>query len=387
MPQNSLRPGTTSFDDARWPLLALYALPLVVLITGLLSEPFLRQADHWIAFTVGLLIFIALADRAARLQAQPSLFAVLLAGQAIVVLALIPLSGLYVITPMLTFIPVSLSQTRLPGRWANSFALALAIAVGVVYGLAAQAWQAALQSGLGYAAGYVFVIAFTRTAQREHEARQQLERTHQQLAEYAAQVERLATARERNRLAREVHDSLGHYLTVINVQLEVVTKLIESDPGRAQEAAQKAKALASEGLAEVRRSVAALRPSPLDDRPLPQVIRSLADDASASGLLVSFEQQGTARPLSPQAETVLYRTAQEALTNIRKHAHASAVEVRLAFEDQVRLRVRDNGVGRQDTQDDVGLMGLRERVAALDGTLRADNHPDGGFLIEVALPF
>jgi signal transduction histidine kinase len=149
----------------------------------------------------------------------------------------------------------------------------------------------------------------------------------------------------------------------------------------------RAKELASEGLAEVRRSVAALRPSPLDDQPLPQAIRRLADDTREAGLIISFEQTGSVRPLSPEIETVLYRAAQESLTNIRKHAHASTVDVQLAFDPEtVRLRVYDNGIGRREAQDDLGLLGLRERVAALDGTIRAKNHPEGGFLVEVSLP-
>jgi signal transduction histidine kinase len=84
---------------------------------------------------------------------------------------------------------------------------------------------------------------------------------------------------------------------------------------------------------------------------------------------------------------VLYRAAQEALTNIRKHAHASTVDVQLAFDPEtVRLRVHDNGIGRREAQDDFGLLGLHERVVALDGTVRAENHPEGGFLVEVSLP-
>jgi signal transduction histidine kinase len=265
------------------------------------------------------------------------------------------------------------------------FDAALVAAVGLVF----STFDAvlALEVGAGYAAGYVFIVAFTRIAQSEEQARRELERAHRQLADYANQVERLATMRERNRLAREVHDSLGHYLTALNVQLEIASKLMETNPARAREATAQAKQLASEGLAEVRRSVAALRPSPLDDAPLPQAIRNLVDETRRANLAVSFEQTGVARSLSPEVETVLYRAAQEALTNVRKHARASAVEVRLIFEsDTARLCVRDNGVGRQEARDGVGLSGLRERVAAVGGQMRAENYPDGGFVVEVTLP-
>lgn len=373
---------------------AIYTTVAAVFATALLTRPELFPGGRWIAFSGGALVFVVLADRTARLQAPPPwLSALLLILQAMAALAIIPLSNYYFMMPMLTFITVSESHITLPRRWANVYDVALLGAIATVYGLAF-GWGTMLQVSLGYGAGFVFIVAFTQTAQRERRAREQLEilyrrldQANQQLAKYAGQVERLATARERNRLAREVHDSLGHYLTMINVQLEIVTKLIGSDPDRAGEAAARAKELASEGLSEVRRSVAALRPSPLDDQPLPQAIRGLADNVRDTGLIVSFEQVGAARPLSPEIETVLYRAAQESLTNVRKHARASSVNVRLAFEqDAVRLKVRDNGIGHKDVQDGVGLTGLRERVTALDGTMRAENHSDGGFVVEVILP-
>lgn len=381
MPQNP-----SSSPAHRGEYAAIYAMTAAVFVTALLTQAELFQSGRWIAFTVGILIFGALADLAVRLTHRPRLSTWLLVSQGMAGLALLPISNFYTLVPMLTFITVSESRFILPGRWANVYSAMLLGAIAALYGLA-HGWMAGLQAGGGYAAGYVFIIAFTRMAQREERAREQLELANRQLAEYAAEVERLATLRERNRLARDVHDSLGHYLTVLNVQLEIVTKLMEADPARAREAAVRAKELASEGLAEVRRSVAALRPSPLDDQPLPQAIRHLADDTREAGLMVSFEQTGSVRQLSPQVETVLYRVAQEALTNIRKHAHASTVDVQLSFDPEtVRLRVHDNGIGRRAAQDDFGLIGLRERVAALDGTVRAENHPEGGFWVEVSLP-
>jgi signal transduction histidine kinase len=104
--------------------------------------------------------------------------------------------------------------------------------------------------------------------------------------------------------------------------------------------------------------------------------------------MVTFEQTGAPQALSSEMETVLYRAAQEALTNIRKHAHASAANVRLVYTaDTINLRVRDNGVGRQGDEDNVGLSALRERVTALNGTVLAENHLEGGFVLDVTLPF
>jgi signal transduction histidine kinase len=360
------------------------AFSIVTLISNATS---MWQNGRWLPYVIGVLIFAVLADRCARHE-RPSRAYTLscVAALTIIVLVLTVLSDYYFLTMMLSFLVIAVVQGDLPRRLAYLVdavvlgALALIVAIGVNL-------NAALQVLLGLGAGFVFIIAFTELAQRERQARQQLQKANQQLADYAAQVEQLATVRERNRLAREVHDTLGHYLTVINVQLEVVTKLIDSNPARAKEAAVKAKQLASEGLNEVRRSVSALRPTPLEDKPLSEALRALIETSRDAGLMVTFEQTGIARAVSPEIETVLYRATQEALTNIRKHAHASAANVRLAYDaDAVSLRVRDNGLGRKGGDDNVGLSALRERASALNGTVLAENHLEGGFVLEVTLP-
>jgi signal transduction histidine kinase len=204
------------------------------------------------------------------------------------------------------------------------------------------------------------------------------------------QVEELATAKERNRLAREIHDSLGHYLTVINVQIEAARAVIGNDPPRALDALRKAQSLAQEGLADVRRSVAALRASPTEDRPLPEALAALAAENRASGLLTELAVTGAPRPLPPQTELTLYRAMQEGLTNIRKHARAARVDITLDYGDneRVRLVVHDNGVG--DSPDGrpggYGLLGVRERTHLLGGEVRIRSAEGQGFTLEVELP-
>jgi len=357
------------------------------IVTLISSDPNMWENGTWPIYVIGVLSFGVVADRCSRGQKHSRAFTYgCIIVLTVIVMGLTVLSGFYFLTMMLSFLIVAIAQSDLPrpaAYWVDAAilgAMALLVAIGVNL-------NAVVQVILGLGAGFVFIIAFTELAQREQKARKELEKVNAQLAEYAAQVEQLATMRERNRLAREVHDTLGHYLTVINVQLEVVTKLIDSNPARAREAAVKAKQLASEGLNEVRRSVSALRPTPLEDRPLPEAIRGLIETSRDAGLMVTFEQTGTARVLSPEMETVLYRAAQESLTNIRKHAHASAANVRLAYTPAaVSLRVRDNGVGRTGDEDSVGLSALRERAAALNGTVLAENHLEGGFVLEVTLP-
>jgi signal transduction histidine kinase len=369
------------------PYAALYITIAAFSIVTLVSTPSLWQNGRWVFYIIGVLLFAALADRCARQDDAPVWqIAVYLGSQTVLLIFLIILSDYYFLTGMLSFISVSMAQSNLPRRQALMFDVMLLAILALTFGLGG-GLNATLQVILGLGAGFVFMIAFTQLARSERRAREDLQKANTQLAEYAGQVEQLATVRERNRLAREVHDTLGHYLTVINVQLEIVTRLIDSNPARAKEAAAKAKELASEGLSEVRRSVSALRPSPLEDKPLPEAIRSLIEASRDAGLMVTFEQTGAVRSLSPEMETVLYRAAQESLTNIRKHAHASAANVCLTYDMSViRLRVRDNGMGRKGDEDNVGLSALRERVATLNGTVLAENHLEGGFVLEVTLP-
>ncbi len=364
------------------------ALPGTIIaftLVTLLTQPW--PDARWLAYVLGALAFGFIAQRASRID-QPSQTQTLsvLVIEGVLVIALCELGDFYFLTVMLSFINVSLAESTLTPRPAMVHHGLLLLAILGAFALRVSI-SVALPLVLGMPAGFIFIIAFTRLARREQQARQQLEVANQQLTEYAAQVGQLATMRERNRLAREVHDSLGHYLTVINVQLEVVTKLLDSNPNKALKAAKRATELASEGLSEVRRSMAALRPSPLDDRPLPDVLKSLIDTAREAGLIVTFEQSGLLRTITPEVETVIYRATQEALTNVRKHAHASSAHIRLTYAaTTVQLSIRDNGVGRQHDENNVGLTALRERVAALNGSVIAQNHPEGGFQIEVTLP-
>jgi signal transduction histidine kinase len=274
-------------------------------------------------------------------------------------------------------------------------------ALGFVLPLRAAAhleWAAVAQASLQFLPALLFVVAFSSVVARERAARAEVERlaaalgeANRKLREHAAQAEELATAKERNRLAREIHDTLGHYLTVINVQLEAAQAVMEGDHARAGAAVGKARALAKDGLAEVRRSVAALRASPVESRPLPEAIAALAEECRAGGLVVDYQVQGAPRRLPLPAETALYRTAQEALTNVRKHARASRVDLRLDYAPagRVRLMVQDNGVGAQNPDDSegrFGLLGMRERIQLLGGEVRILTAPGQGFKLDVDVP-
>lgn len=256
-------------------------------------------------------------------------------------------------------------------------------------------WMGMLQGALQYVLAFAFVILFTRVAVREREARAEVEHlaaelreANRQLREYVTQAEELATVTERNRLAREIHDGLGHYFTAINMQIQAGRAVLEYDLSLGIDALAKAQGLAQEGLAEVRRSVAALRSSPLDNRSLPEAVGDLVDEVRAAGIATSFDVRGEVRSLSPQVELALYRAAQEGMTNMCKHAQASNAEVVLDYSDAsaVRLVVGDSGVGSADPTGGYGLIGVRERVHLLGGEVHVETVPGEGFVLKVKVP-
>jgi signal transduction histidine kinase len=273
---------------------------------------------------------------------------------------------------------------------------AILISVVTVMGFL-ENWPAGIwQSSLGLLGGIIFVVLFTQIAVREQKARTEVERlatelsqANQKLREYAAQVEELATTQERNRLAREIHDSLGHYLTVINVQLEAAKAVLTHDATRALDALTKAQSLARDGLAEVRRSVATLRSSPLDNLSLPEAVTALMDECRAAGIAAELTVKNDPRPLAPPIKLTLYRAAQEGLTNVRKHAQASQIKVTLDYSSEqiIRLVIQDNGLGTKEITDTgFGLLGIRERVHLLDGQVDTHAEPNQGFTLKVEVP-
>ena len=244
-----------------------------------------------------------------------------------------------------------------------------------------------------FSAAFAFTIAFTLVTrqalvakERAEKLREEVEAANRRLREFAAQAGDLATTRERNRLAREIHDGLGHYLTVVKTQLDAATALLPAQPDKARESVAKAAHLTAEALDDVRRSVGALR----TDAPRPSLPQALLTLTQEAGLPVAVRLEGAPRPLPPAIEHALFRSAQEGLTNIRKHAAAAAAEIILDFRaaGRVTLTVTDNGHGTRGTNGTAGfgLIGLRERIEVLGGQVTAGNRPAGGFVLTIEVP-
>jgi signal transduction histidine kinase len=231
-------------------------------------------------------------------------------------------------------------------------------------------------------AAVVFVVVYVGVAHREREARWRAEAL-------AGEVAQLAAANERNRMAREIHDTLGHYLTVIHVQLEAARAVMGNDTDRAMLALTRAQALAKDGLTAVRQSVRALREDARVEGVAEQ-IASLVDSVRDERFSATFTTSGHPRPVSAAVALALHRTTLEALTNVRKHADAAKVEIVLTFNDngRVQLCVHDDGKGVADDTvgTGFGLQGIRERAEQLKGSANYDTAPGKGFTLHLELP-
>ena len=219
----------------------------------------------------------------------------------------------------------------------------------------------------------------------------------------AAEQAMAAVARERTRIARELHDVVAHAMSVIVVQAGAAEQVVEDDPAFTRKALGAIRATGADALAEMRRVVTMLRdvddsagvteaadagglgPQPgLDDLP------GLVAQARDSGLQVSYAVLGTRRPLPAGAELAAYRIVQEALTNVRRHAHAQRAEVQLAYDAEgLTVSVRDDGAGVAAVAASAhghGLTGMRERTAMFGGAVETRSAPGQGFEVRAVIP-
>ncbi|MEU9305646.1 sensor histidine kinase [Streptomyces sp. NPDC048269] len=250
-----------------------------------------------------------------------------------------------------------------------------------------------LMSGLGL----VLAVSMAAVAMGEQEARLRLEHTleelrdsHTQLTEYAARVAQLSTVRERNRLAREFHDGLGHHLTAIAIQLEKASAFQATDANVARKAVADARRSANRALDEVRRSVRTMRD---EDEPfsLSTALADLVHHVDGGPPSVTLSLAGDEHGYRAEALTALYRAAQEGITNARRHADATRVELSAVYGDhEARLVVADDGRGfpadSRTRQSGFGLRGMRERLALLGGRVQVEAAAGRGTVLTVTVP-
>jgi signal transduction histidine kinase len=248
-------------------------------------------------------------------------------------------------------------------------------------------WVAITAGAAGTAVGYNRALLVATRAQLAREAQTREEQARRRVVE------------ERLRIARELHDILGHTMVSISVQAGVGIHLLATRPAQAVEALSTIKHISDQGLTEVKTILGVLRADG-DEPDRPRTPRggldqldALLDPIRAAGVQPQLTVHGRARPLSAAVDLAAYRILQEALTNVVRHARARTVQLDLRYEpSQVVIRVRDDGPAAcpdqasVNGQDGHGISGMRERALALSGQFTAGPHPDGGFQVRCALP-
>jgi signal transduction histidine kinase len=228
--------------------------------------------------------------------------------------------------------------------------------------------------------GYII----SRIMQQLRQQRQALQTANRKLERYVATIEQLAVSRERNRVVRELHDTLAHTLSGVTVQLEAVDPLWSSERDQAHQILARSLQATRDGLTETRKAIQSLRATPLQGLGLAHALRECAVSTSRRGgfqLLLDFPD--TLEGLSPEIEQCFYRVAQEALENVARHANAKTVHVLLEqVSVGMRMQIRDDGVGfdMQDIGPDqhFGLRGMNERAQVIHADLDIASHPGGG---------
>lgn len=225
--------------------------------------------------------------------------------------------------------------------------------------------------------------------QREYDSRHKLTQAHQKLREYAMLAEDRATVHERNRIAREIHDSLGHTLTAQSIQLDNAIAFWQSEPDKAYNFLVESKDLVATALKEIRHSVSTLRSDPLAKKNLKGAIALLFQEFSSRTKIIPDYTFALNHTLTEEIKLTIYRIIQEALTNIVKHSEATTVKVELqTFPDHLYLSIEDNGQGfnPQLNTTGFGLQGMRERVMALKGKMEVYSGLQRSCTIAIKIP-
>ena len=295
----------------------------------------------------------------------------------------------------LLFMPVVVHMTvLLSSKWILILNALMLLSYAVSLSLAAG--SSVLMTYLPLMVGGQFlVVNFVQMVINEERSRieiegliKDLEATNDQLRLYASQIEELTLSRERNRMAREIHDGLGHYLTTVAMQIKAAQAIMTRNPDEAAELLRTAETLATDALKDVRLSVSALRDVAKNEEPFQARIKRLLRPFENIGYKTEVNIIGNETVLPPEVEVLLFRSLQEGLSNIGKHSNAKVIVVSLKYEDdgKVSLEICDDGVGEMNLVGGYGIQGIRERVELLNGKLEISADKTKGFSLKVTVP-
>lgn len=235
----------------------------------------------------------------------------------------------------------------------------------------------------------MFLMRDYQNDQQKNNLLEKLQQSHRLLEEYARNVAEFTIIEERNRIAREIHDSVGHYLTAANLQLDRATLYLDKDTDEVKEAIKAAKLASTEALKDVRTSVSMLR----NDENLFNFKGEIEKLLSGitSTYKVNYEFLGIPKNFNHSVLLVLFRSLQESITNIQRHAKATEIEISFDFKkNSCILSIKDNGIGfdpnQINTQNSFGIAGIRERVELVQGEIKIESNSKTGTFIQIIVP-
>lgn len=222
--------------------------------------------------------------------------------------------------------------------------------------------------------------------ERLNTANQELREANEKLEEYARESEKAAETRERNRLAREIHDTLGHSLTGIITGIDACVMLVDVAPEATKEQLKAIAGVARQGIKDVRRSVKALRPDALESLNLKSaLIQMMEETRRSTGVEITYEIEPALKGFNKDEEDVIYRIVQESITNAIRHGKADRVQVHVSRKfHMLNIHIEDNGIGCADIKKGFGLHHMEERLEMLKGSLSYQG--DHGFVIDADIP-
>lgn len=273
-----------------------------------------------------------------------------------------------------------MSVGRMAAFSAATSIIAIPLLVGWIRGTGIEAAVSmAIEFGVLYGSGFCFqrMIATYRIIAKQN----------QTLEVYAKQIEALTLTEERNRLSRELHDTVGHTFATTITGMDAVYYLIDVDPQEAKSNLRELLHITRNGLDEVRRHIHQIAPEQ-DERSLAAVLSQIADEfALHTGTDIAVHVSGTEYAVSENVRLTMIRCLQESLTNANKHGRASAIRIELAYREEcVEVKIFDDGKGAGELVEGFGLRAMYERVANLNGTLAVTSHSDNGTVIACTIP-
>jgi signal transduction histidine kinase len=378
----------SSFESA-----ALAAVAECVLLMGYLSWPWLkaRLGNKFLAVGLGIATLGPWLENLLGLQGYPVLIDQISRQAPFFVpeigRILLMMTQLQLIFTL--FIPVILVGWQYSLRQMTVYCLSLL----ALDGLQILVWPGLVPENLFVVVGAAFFRTFlfllvgfvvNRLSAEQKQQNALLLQANRQMSHYAGTLEQLATSRERNRLARELHDTVAHTLSGLAVNLEAVTALWHTDAAQAREILKQSLAVTRSGLEETRRAIQALRAGPLEDLGLVIALKQMAISSSERyGLALDLDLPEGLDNIDPEVEQCIYRVAAEGLRNIGQHARASQVHMRLArLDEQVEFMLKDDGQGFSSSpagkNEQFGIQGMFERAAAVGGVLTVNSLPEQG---------